>query len=872
MLSKKIPGLFKEQVTAKVLFLCMIFFLVFFVNFVVDRVQLSTFARYDREIRNQQARSDLGKAIMHRLLMIELGVERMVNYNDLRKVDLSIGDINHSLDKLGNILNVLQHGGSFTNIFPANFYDVDEVYEQIDFHRDEGAGYVMEAIDLNPKIFELEEAINSVVYMMRDLLGRENVPTLGKIHSILNYRILQIDALILRARESTGKIFNETEVEINRLKRLRDESSDRLEKIKIGVLIFSVTACLYIFFRIIFNIVSILEDRENKARNLEEAKLTIETILDSIPVGMAIINKRREVVRINPAALNMFGVQSEEMVLGQRCTDVFCISVSEECPFADGIEDTYMNEVRLQTADGREITVVKNATYVTLSGERVILEAFMDISDRIEMEKRLQEQQEYNSAVLQSVQAGVVVISAETHTIVDMNEAAARLIGVNRVEAIGAVCHKYICPAEVGKCPVTDLEQDIDHAVRRLSNGKLVLKSVVPFKRGQETLLLENFVDITDRIEAEEQLKNALEVADSANKAKSELLSRMSHELRTPLNAIAGFSDLLQTAEEPLADKLRSHTEHIEAAGRHLTQVINEILDFSMIESGDFTISPEAVSAYELINDAIKFVANDAAESGITISVDEKIASLPIVMVDRTRFKQVLINLFSNGIKYNHKGGSLDITGASLGNMVLFTISDTGIGIPEDRQGDLFKPFSRFADADSDIEVAGIGLVISRQLIELMGGSIKFTSQVGQGTTFTISVPGSIECVGDEDEHEILPSILYIDDVRKNIENLRNVIAVWGGGDLIVRKSVAKGMRALPLLKPDAVLISRELAYDSLAQIIEDMRFLKEDNWVPIIAVVGYGEPMGADCVVPAPVTLEGLQYVLTQSKGEPND
>ncbi|WP_320174964.1 PAS domain-containing protein [Maridesulfovibrio sp.] len=592
MLSRRLSGLLKEQVISKVLFLCLVFFVAFAVIYVVDRVQLNSLDRYNHEIESQQARSELGKAIMHRLLMVELGIARMVDTTDLRKVEVINNDINHSFSKLEDILAVLQGGGTFKNTFPANFYDRDEVDELISFHRGKEAGYVLEVIDLNPKIYELEVATEGIYSVLRKLLSTDDSPSLKKVHDALNFRVMQIEALILRARESSSKIFHETQIEIKRLSSLKEQAITGMNNLRLGVLAVSIPACLFIFFRIIFNIRTILEDRESKARNLEEAKSAIETILDSIPVGMVIVNEKREVIKVNSEALRLFEADSAEKVLGNRCDKVFCFSSQHDCPFLHNIGGAYENEVKIKTARGKDVTVLKNAAYITLSGERLVLEAFMDISQRIEMERRLKSQQDYTNAVLQGVQAGVVVIAADTHTIVDMNETAARLIGVNREEALGTVCHKYICPAEVGKCPVIDLGQEVDHAVRRLSNGKSILKSVVPFKRGEDTYLLENFVDITDRVSVEEQLKEAMESAAAASKAKSEFLSRMSHELSTPLNTIVEFSDVL-LSDDALPEKLRSNVDHIATAGHHLKEKVSEVFEFSMVEHENSAINTE---------------------------------------------------------------------------------------------------------------------------------------------------------------------------------------------------------------------------------------------------------------------------------------
>ncbi|WP_163292621.1 ATP-binding protein [Desulfovibrio sp. JC022] len=875
MLNKKLSGLLKEQITFKVLLLCLIFFMAFAVIFVVDRVQLNTLDRYDREISNQQARSELGKAIMHRLLMIELGVARMLDTTDLRKVEVINSDINHSLSKLGDTLTVLQSGGTFKNSFPANFYDKDKVDEQITFHREKGAGYAMEVIDLNPKVFELEEAIAGIYSALRKMLSEKEQPLHEKVHDALDFRAMQIAALILRARESSSKIFHETQIEIERLDLLKKQASSRMNSTRIAVLAFTLPVCLFLFFRILFNIRSILDDREAKSRNLEEAKLAIETILDSIPVGMAIVNERREVIKVNSEALRLFEADSVDKVLGTRCDKVFCLSSEDSCPFICEFEGPYVNEVEIKTATGRKITVLKNAAYITLSGERLILEAFMDISQRIEMEKRLKDQQDYTNAVLQGVQAGVVVIASSTHTIVDMNETAARIIGVNREDALGAVCHKYICPAEVGKCPVTDLGQGIDHAVRRLANGKSVLKTVVPFKRGGDSFLLESFVDVTDRISAEEQLKNALKSADSVSKAKTEFLSRMSHELRTPLNAIVGFSDIVLSCEDDeVTSKIRSHVKHIAAAGQHLLKMITEVLDFSMIESGNIAICLEPVTAGEIIQESTVLLEQQALECGVAIHVDSSVEDLPELNVDRTRFKQVLINLLSNGIKYNHEGGKVEISGVVRGNEVLLAVADTGIGIPESRHEDLFKPFSRFSDKEFEIEGTGIGLAISRQLIEAMGGSIIFSSLEGRGTTFTVTIPVLVAGIDDIvfepdviDSEDDLPTILFIEDDTATLEEFRGLVSGWGGCALIVRKTIAKGMRAVSLLRPDVVIVSEELAGEFVEGIIAEIREQGSGEWAPFIALLGSGSSHGADVVLDLPVTLEGLRQILMESK-----
>ena len=234
----------------------------------------------------------------------------------------------------------------------------------------------------------------------------------------------------------------------------------------------------------------------------------------------------------------------------------------------------------------------------------------------------------------------------------------------------------------------------------------------------------------------------AIEPLTRASQAKSEFLSSMSHELRTPLNAIMGYAQLLRDySEQPLTDEQRDGIEQILDGGQHLLVLVNEVLDLSRIESGGVALSLESVDISQIVPESLALVQPLADERNVSLVVAEEVRSGELVTADRDRLKQVLLNLLSNAVKYNREGGSVTVTttvGAK--DTLRLAITDTGRGIPENRRHEVFRPFSRLGMEASKVEGTGIGLTISRQLVEGMGGSLDFESTANEGSTFWIEL------------------------------------------------------------------------------------------------------------------------------------
>jgi PAS domain S-box-containing protein len=248
--------------------------------------------------------------------------------------------------------------------------------------------------------------------------------------------------------------------------------------------------------------------------------------------------------------------------------------------------------------------------------------------------------------------------------------------------------------------------------------------------------------DITLRKQTELALEDARIKADKANKAKSEFLSRMSHELRTPLNAILGFSQLLTSDEEGVltVDQIDS-VDEIQQAGRHLLDLIDEILDLSKIEAGRTDFKMTTLPPKELFDECNAIAQMLAQKHKVEFAYEYLLDDTVIINTDARRLKQILLNLISNAINYNHEEGSVTLICEALDPHILsISVADTGCGIPEQDLSEVFKPFSRSSNV-RHIEGTGIGLTITKQLVDLMGGKISVKSEVGKGSVFSLELP-----------------------------------------------------------------------------------------------------------------------------------
>ena len=269
-----------------------------------------------------------------------------------------------------------------------------------------------------------------------------------------------------------------------------------------------------------------------------------------------------------------------------------------------------------------------------------------------------------------------------------------------------------------------------------LERGRLVERG----EDGRPLRMVGTQTDITARRELERAREEAAQ-AQAASRAKTEFLARMSHELRTPLNAVLGFTQLMQIDRtEPPGPEQRRRLQLIREAGEHLLHMINDLLDLTRIESGGLALAPSRIELRELVLQVFALLSEAAARHGV--SLDLLPGPLLAVDADRTRLKQVLINLVSNAIKYNKPGGRVDLTVEPAGDgLFLIAVADTGVGIAEEHLQRLFEPFQRGPHERSGIEGSGIGLALTQALVLRMGGTLGVQSRPGEGSVFSVRLP-----------------------------------------------------------------------------------------------------------------------------------
>jgi PAS domain S-box-containing protein len=398
---------------------------------------------------------------------------------------------------------------------------------------------------------------------------------------------------------------------------------------------------------------------------------------------------------------------------------------------------------------------------------------------------------------------------------------------------------------------------------RRKDGSELPIEvSLRPLQTDRGMTVSASIRDITERkqleaaLKREEQrgsaeLREARLIAEAASAAKSEFLSSMSHELRTPLNAILGFAQLLvRDQRDPLSARHKQRVEHILKGGEHLLRLINDILDLSRIEAGRVSISTEPVSVADVLDEVGKTLSPLAALQNVRIEMAPLPPGLPLASADRTRFLQVVMNLGSNAVKYNRPFGRVRFeASAPDSRSIRISVQDFGIGIPRDKQQSIFQPFERAGQETGPIEGTGIGLVITKRLVELMQGDVDFESEPGVGSKFWVTLPvhearapssqpGALEI----DTAKVLVRegqrlVLYVEDNPANALFMKDLLSDFESIDLLVAPTAEAGVEMARRLLPAVVIMDINLPGMSGLEALRALKAAEETRDIPVIAL-----------------------------------
>jgi|GEM_PF-1001533 PAS domain S-box len=458
--------------------------------------------------------------------------------------------------------------------------------------------------------------------------------------------------------------------------------------------------------------------------------LAAENIISTMPDSFILATVNANILKANERLVEFSGYSKDELIgqpiakLGGQYTEAW----SELLAKLERERTVRNYELTMQTKSGETRYVFFSGSIIlSKNGGPIGLTCVLhDVTERKTAEQELANTKNYLETLLNSMLTGVLVIDGNTHKIVDVNSAALSMIGLRREEVVGRVCHNFVCSAECGKCPITDLGFSVHDAEKILltPNGqRQVLKSVTKLDRHDQTLLIENFVDISQRKTMEEQLIKAQRLASIG-----ELAGQLGHDLRNPLAGIKNGVYLVRKKGSGMTEEERREIlKIIEAAIEDSNRIVTSLIEYS----NEMMLTPELTTPKRLVSNALTKLTVPSH-----IVVENNVLDETPTLLDTAYMENTFLAILNNAIQATPEKGTVKIEAHATKSSILFCFTDTGIGIPEDIQSRLFAPL-----VTTKAKGMGMSLAICKRVVEAHAGKIAIKSKVGLGTTVNITLP-----------------------------------------------------------------------------------------------------------------------------------
>jgi len=857
-----------------------LYLLGFVLVFLLDLVVSDLVDQLDQRQQNEQSRVLIGELINRDLSHLEAKTYQMAATSGIKGQKWVHEQIQDVLKLLRNSIDVLENGGQLIRETRLNIESHDVMTREISYQPAGQDTYVLEAIDLRPKLLHIERK-NRQLLEQFELLDKYQTKNDRQSYAEMLVNIqgemLIFPPLFTRMRENASRLFFESQKE-------RQNIANEMEEKKQLYFVLQIILSLIVILTVLYlgkHILNQINKSNEKLRELANSLEFMKFALDQHAI-VSVTDVKGDITYVNDRFCEITGYASDELI-GKNHRLVKSDEHSEEF-----YRDMWQTIARGNVWHGEIKNTTRTGGFYWVAGTIVpfvdekgkpfqYISIRTDITARKKMEQDIVNNNQFLTNLTDTIGEGVYAqdVDGVCHYI---NPEASRLLGWTldelREKGFHDLAHYQL--DEEGNLEPGE-KCNIFNAIKRdktyrsedemfvNKNGDVFPVAVVSmplYENGQFSGAVTVFQDISKRKETEALLADARDQAEKANELKSEFLSNMSHELRTPLNAILGFSQLLLLDE--LDEEQVENVEEIDRAGKHLLSLINEILEVSRIESGRVPLNIQRVEIDTIINECASLVQSLLAKHEVSLETD--VPEGIVIDTDYLRLKQVLLNLLSNAAKYNRPQGKIKFTIKKLPETesIEINIQDTGRGISEDKLQEIFKPFNRLYAETTNIEGTGIGLTITKSIVELMGGVIDVQSEVGTGSEFKVILPllyDSPEITEDveseiieeaviqqesdisENTDNAIRQVLYIEDNHANIRLLESVFKALEGFQLHTADHPVKGLKMAEKILPDLILLDLSMPDMDGYEVLEQLRESSSTAGIPVVALTANAMP-----------------------------